>query len=98
MFMSLCMNAPQVTAAGIKRFALNELPDIPACPYKPADFDFSNSPFGKTVHSCQASWFKQFLHYDEARNLLFCNICVSGFHQKKLKGSNADPAFVSAST
>ena len=83
-----------------RAFALNELPAIPACPHQPADFDFPKSPFEKTMRSCQASWFKQFkfLHYDEARDLLFCHICVSGFRQKKLKGSNADPAFVSVST
>ena len=55
------------TAAGMKRLALNELPDIPVC--QPADFDFPKGNFGKTMRSCQASWFKQFkfLHYDEAK-------------------------------
>ena len=35
------------TAAGMKRLALNELPDIPVC--QPADFDFPKGTFGKTM-------------------------------------------------
>ena len=78
------------------KFNHTQLQDIPARPNQPVDFKFPKRAFGKTMRSCQ-SWFKQynFLHYDEARDLLFCHICVSGFHQKKIEGSNAEAAFIS---
>ncbi len=82
---------------GMEKFKDTEVPDIPAMPHQPADFVFPKRPLGKTMRSCQASWFKQFsfLHYNAARDIVFCHTCVSGFRQKKMKGNNAEPAFVS---
>ena len=41
------------------------------------------------------NWFKQwtFLHYDEAKDLVYCYTC---FKEKRLRSANADPAFVSS--
>lgn len=67
----------------MEKFNDTELPDIPAMPQQPADFDFPKCPFGKTMPSCQASWFKQFsfLHYDAARvsEATRSNLTMTGF-------------------
>ena len=68
------------------------LPDIPSRPNQPTSFSFPKRCFGKktVVHrSFQPSWFCQWLyfHYDEARDLAFCQTCVMGFKEKKVKAS-----------
>ena len=44
------------------------------------------------------NWFKQwtFLHYDEAKDLVYCYTCLLCFKEKGLRSANADPAFVSS--
>ena len=44
------------------------------------------------------NWFKQwtFLHYDEAKELVYCYTCLLCFKEKRLRSANADPAFVSS--
>ena len=44
------------------------------------------------------NWFKQwtFLHYDEAKDLVFCHTCLLCFKEKRLRSVNDDPAFVSS--
>ena len=44
------------------------------------------------------NWFKQwtFLHYDEAKDLVYCYTCLLCFKEKRLRSANADPAFVSS--
>ena len=76
------------------------LPEISSLPHQPTAFSFPKRSFGKknvSLRSFQASWFRQwpFLHYDEARDVVHCHTCVMGFKEKKVKASNADPAFVS---
>ena len=77
---------------------VTELPDTP---HQPQHVSFPKRSFGKkniVMRSFQALWFKSwpFLHYDEARDLAFCHICVKGFKEKKMRSSTrADPAFVS---
>ena len=51
------------------------------------------------MKSFKALWFKSwpFLHYDEARDLAFCQMCVKGFKEKKMRSSTrADTALVSS--
>ena len=77
------------------------LPEISSLPHQPTAFSFLKRSFGKknvSLRSFQASWFRQwpFLHYDEARDVVHCHTCVMGFKEKKVKASNADPAFVSS--
>lgn len=81
----------------MERMKEAELPDIPAAPHQPANFNFPRRCFGKSMRACQASWFRQFtfLHYDESKDVVYCHICVSAFRQKKMKEKNAEPAFVS---
>ena len=66
-------------------------------PLQPSGRRFPKQAFGKKTvvwQSFQQSWFNQWtwLHYDEANDLAYCNTCVSGFKQQKMKASNADPA------
>ena len=44
------------------------------------------------------NWFKQwtFLHYDEAKDLVYCYTCLLCFKENRLRSANADPAFVSS--
>ena len=44
------------------------------------------------------NWFKQwnFLHYGEAKDLVYCYTCLLCFKKKRLRSTNADPAFVSS--
>ena len=44
------------------------------------------------------NWFKEwtFLHYDEAKDLVYCYTCLLCFKEKLLRSANADPAFVSS--
>ena len=63
------------------------LPDIPACPNQPVDFTFPKTHFWKD-HAFLPVFLVQkyyFLHCDEARDLLFCHICVSRFRKRKSK-------------
>ena len=73
------------------------LPDIPAVPHQPADLDLPRHRFGRSMHSYQASWFKQFafLHYDESKYVVYCHTCVSTFWQK-IRERNIEPAFISS--
>ena len=69
-------------------------------PHQPLSFNFPKCPFGKqkiVYRSCQPCWFTQwsFLHYDESKDAVFCQTCLKGFKQKKMRTSSADPAFVS---
>ena len=66
----------------MERIKEAELPDIPAAPHHPANFNFPKRSFGKSLRSCQASWFNQFsfLHYDESKGrglLPHLRVCVS---------------------
>ena len=78
-----------------------EIPDIPSCPYQPdSRCKFKPRPFGKkkvVLRSFQPSWCQKWswIHYQETKDLAFCHICIRGFKEKKIKASNADPAFVS---
>ena len=52
-------------------------------------FSFPQRSFGKkniVMGSFEAFWFKSlpYLHYDEARDLAFCHICVKGFKERSL--------------
>ena len=59
----------------MEKFKLAKLHEFPDCPHQPTDFKFRKQAFRKAMRSCQPSWFKQFnfLHYDEAHDLLFCH-------------------------
>ena len=76
------------------------LPDLPPVSHHPCDiFVYTKRPFGRKAvvwRSCKGSWFKQrpFLHYDEARDVAYCHICVTAFKEKK-RGIIVEPSFVS---
>ena len=75
---------------------------IPSQPHQlPASFT-SNDHLGRrhlffAVFS-MLNWFKQwtFLHYDEAKDLVYCYTCLLCFKENRLRSANADPAFVSS--
>ena len=75
--------------------------DVSSKPHHPAaGFQFPTRSFGKTkvVHrSFQFTWFSQwpFLHYDEAKDVVYCHTCLMALKQERLMSKNADPAFVS---
>jgi hypothetical protein len=75
--------------------------DVPAKPHQPLNFKFPKRSFGKqkvVERSFQPSWFSKwpFLHYDEAKDIVFCHTCLMGFKLKRMRTSTrADPAFVS---
>ena len=79
------------------RFKESEFPVIPAAPHQPHEFAFPKRLCGSSMRSFRAPWFKEFkfLHYDEAKDVVFCHVCVTAFQQKKMKGANAEPSFVS---
>ena len=94
-----------VHAKGVKRsntnemdrYKENEFPVIPSTPHQPDEFAFPKRLCGSSMRSFRAPWFKEFkfLHYDEAKDVVFCHTCVTAFQQKKVKGANAEPSFVS---
>ena len=76
---------------------------IPSQPHQPpASFSFPKRSFGKKTPVLAVfsmlNWFKQrtFLHYDEAKDLVYCYTCLLCFKEKRLRSANADPAFVSS--
>ena len=77
------------------------LPSLPVEPNQPSSFPFSKCSFGKmkpVLCAAKPQWFKswKFLHYDEARVVVFCHVCVTAFRLGRIKSShNASPAFVS---
>lgn len=64
---------------------LRVIPDLPPAPHQPSEsFVYPKRTFRKknvVWRSFQQAWFKQWtwLHYDEASDLAYCHICVSGF-------------------
>ena len=66
---------------------------------QPQHFSFPKRKKNIVMRSFEALWFKSwpFLHYDEARDLAFCHICVKGFKERKMRSSTrADTALVSS--
>ena len=66
----------------------------------PASFTFPKRSFGRrhlffAVFS-MLNWFKQwtFLHYDEAKDLVYCYTCLLCFKENRLRSANAEPAFL----
>ena len=64
----------------------DNLPDISSCPHQPTVFSLPKRSFGKkkvVLRSFQASRFRQwlYLHYNEARDLVYCHTCVMGFKE-----------------
>ena len=91
-----------VHAESVRRSRTNEMdnfkeskfPVVPAAPHQPDEFAFPSrlrnlNAFisGTLVQGIQV------LHYDEAKDVVFCHICVTAIQQKKLKGTNAEPSF-----
>lgn len=80
---------------------LETLPDVGEQPHQPAKFSFQKRAFGtKSVvfRSFQPQWFQKWswIHYDEARDLAFCFICVKAVRSKTLKtAKTVDACFIS---
>ena len=70
-------------------------------PHQPVNVKFAKHSFRQknvVLRSFQPSWFSQwtFLHYDEAKDLMFCCTCMSAFKLKRMRGNrNTNLAFVS---
>lgn len=61
-------------------------------------FVFPRRKFGARERSCQWQWFQDypFLHYDVAKDAVFCHTCCLAVEQKKILNSKrVDNAFVS---
>ncbi len=76
--------------------------EVPEKPCQPKDYNFPKRVFGKkgdTSRAFQSHWFKiwTFLHYDEAKDVVFCHTCMVAAKRKMLSTNNLDPAFVSCS-
>ena len=77
------------------------LPDLPTKPYHPKGVSFPRQSFWQTKPvqcSCKSHWFDKspWLHYSEAKDAVFCQICVTAFKMKKIMASyNAALVFVS---
>ena len=68
-------------------------PAIGDKPNQPSGFKFPLREFGKTLvvkRSFQGNWFDRWvwLHYDEAKDLAFCYICVLAYKNDKLQSSH----------
>ena len=87
-----------MTSSSNSRFTLL---DLPPSPHHPSDnFGSPNKSFVKARMmwcSCQAAWFRRWphLHYDEAKDCIFCHICVLGFKNHNMRASNAELSLVS---
>ena len=62
-------------------YAAIALPKLPEEPHQPVNFNFPERSFGQKKHehcSFQGKWFSKWhwLHYDEAKDAIFCFICV----------------------
>ena len=73
---------------------------IPEEPHQPKAFSFPKRSFGKknaVFRSFQQDWFTKFpfLHYDEAKDVAFCHVCLMAVKKKRMKTGYIDPAFVS---
>ena len=74
--------------------------NVPERPNQPMYFKFPQRQFGKkkiVKRSFQSQWFKkwQWLHYDEAQDLVFCHVCATARKTGKMTNTgNADMAFI----
>ena len=80
----------------------SEFRDLPDEPHHPvSSFCFPKRSYGQkttTQCNCKHQWFTSwpFLHYDEARDVVFCHVCVKAFSMHRIKTShNAAASFVS---
>ena len=74
--------------------------DVTDKPHQPLTFNYPKRTFGKrnvVSRSFQPGWYSQwpFLHYDEAKDVVYCHTCLLGFKLKRMKTNSADSAFVS---
>ena len=73
---------------------------VPDAPHQPRGFDFPKREFEKksvVKRAFQAKWFDRWswLHYSEARDVVFCFTCFRAHAEGKLVWSaNADGAFI----
>ena len=72
---------------------------FPPVPHQPINFTYPKKQFGtkNILRSSQANFFFKwpFLHYNESRDLVYCHVCMVAVQTNRLKGRNADAAFVS---
>ena len=77
------------------------IPDIGETPNQLIKFNFPKRAFGAkeiTHRSFQPKWFQKWswIHYDEARDIVFCSICVKATRSKQLKAAKTcDASFIS---
>ncbi len=66
--------------------------DVPTEPHQPTNLKFPKRFFGqkKIVERCfQEVWYTKwpFLHYDEAKDVVYYHTCLLGFKQMKLRAN-----------
>jgi len=71
--------------------------EFPSQPNQPKNIVFLKRTFSGKLRSFQLSWFTTWcwLHYDSSKDAAFCNTCITGHLQQKMKVTNVEPAFVS---
>ena len=89
-----------IMAAGSSRVSEVVFESISEEPHQPKAINFPKRSFGKknpVFRSFQQEWFTKFpfLHYDEAKDIVFCHICLIAVKKKRMKTGYIDPAFVS---
>ena len=97
-----CAHATPNVEPGAHDNCLDKLPDVGDLPNQPLDGrKFPQRSFGKgnVVHQAfQAIWFQRWkwLHYDEAKDLAFCHICIKAVRTGKMKmsGNAKDSSFL----
>ena len=72
---------------------------VPPVPNQPQTFQFPPRTFGVKKPeqiSFQPSWFgsRPWLHYDVAKYLAFCHLCMLAYRDGKLRSLNLDKAFI----
>lgn len=72
---------------------------VPPVPNQPKTFRFPPRTFGvkkPEQRSFQSSWFdsRPWLHYDEAKDLAFCHLCMLAYRDGKLRSLNVDKAYI----
>ena len=73
--------------------------DIPTTPHQPMAFKFPKKMYEREADGTKFSAFMvtkwTYLHYSEAKDLVYCHTCLRAFAEKQIKAANAYAAFVS---
>ena len=84
------ISAQVMIMAGSSRVGEVVFESISEEPHQPKAINFPKRSFGKknpVFRSFQQEWFTKFpfLHYDEAKDIVFCHICLMAVKKKRMK-------------